>query len=227
MAQTVDEARGRMEVAKATADRTEAMLGYRELTAPFDGVITMRYVDPGAFIPAATAGGAAGNGAVVTVMDFATVRVQVPVPEVEAALVRKGQPVTVTVPGLPGKKFAGKVDRFSYALDESTKTMLVEADLPNPELELRPGMYATVAIGVERHEGVLLLPVGAVLMEKAGASVFVNDGGKAKKAPVKAGFNDGMMVEVNEGLTGNEAVIVIAGGVLPADGQAISAKEAK
>lgn len=227
MAQAVDEARGRLEIAKATADRTEAILAYRELRAPFAGVVTMRYVDPGAFIPAATAGGSAGGGAIVTIMDFATARVQVPVPEFEASLVRKGQPVTVTVPGLPGKKFAGKVDRFSYALDKASKTMLVEADLPNPQLELRPGMYATVAVGVEHHEGVLLLPAGAVLMEKAGASVFVNAGGMAKKTPVKTGFSDGAMVEVSEGLTGNETVIVIAGGVPPADGQAVSAKETK
>lgn len=226
MAQAVDEAQGRLETAKANADRAETMLAYRVLAAPFDGIVTMRYVDPGAFVPAPTSGGAAGGGALVTIMDFARVRVQVPVPEIEAALVREGQPVKVSVPGLPGRKFDGAVSRLSYALDQATKTMLVEADLANPQLELRPGMYASVSIGVERRDGALLVPAAAVVTEKAAASVFVAEEGRAKKVAVKTGFNDGAMVEVIEGLSGSEAVI-LAGGAPLADGQAVNTKEAK
>src|SRR6266480_8047266 len=105
-------------------------------------------------------------------MDFGTVRLQVAVPEAEASLVAKGQPARLTVEGLPGRTFEGKITRFSYALDEATKTMLAEIELPNPKLELRPGMYATVRIGIERKEDALLVPVEALLMEKANSSVF-------------------------------------------------------
>ena len=226
MPQTVDEARGRLEIARANLERIETLLRYSQLTAPFSGVVTMRYVDPGAFIPAATAGSTAANSAVLTLMDFSTIRAQVPVPEVEAALVRKGQPVTVSVEGLPGKTFAGHVSRLSYALDDASKTMLVEADLPNADLVLRPGMYATVKVGVERHTDVLLLPVEALLMEKASASAFVAEGGKAKKVPLKLGFNDGKNVEVISGLTGSEDVILLGKQPL-ADGQAVNPTEAK
>jgi len=224
--QSVDDAKGRFEIAKANLERTETLLRYAKLTAPFAGVVTARYVDPGAFIPAATSGSAAQNAAVVTIADFNTVRVQVPVTELEAPLVARGQPVKVTVEGLAGKTFDGSVSRFAFALDEATRTMLVEADLPNPKLELRPGMYATVKVGVEKHTDALLIPVETLVMEKANAFAFVADGGKAKKTAIKIGFNDGARVEVLDGLKGSEAVILV-GKMTLADGAAVNATEAK
>jgi membrane fusion protein, multidrug efflux system len=224
--QSVDEARGRFDIARANLERTETLLGYSKLTAPFGGIITARFVDPGAFIPAATSGSSAGNAAIVTLMDFSTVRAQVAVPEIEAALAHEGQPVKVAVDGLPGKSFTGKISRISYALDDASRTMLVEADLPNPELTLRPGMYATIQVGVEKHADALLLPVEALVMEKANAFAFVASGGKAKKIPIKIGFNDGTNVEVLSGLTGNEAVILVAKSPL-VDGAAVTVMEAK
>ena len=224
--QAVDEAQGRLDIAEANLERTETLLNYSKLTAPFSGVVTMRYVDPGAFIPAATSGSAAQTAAIVTLMDFNTVRAQVAVPEIEAALVRTGQPVRVTVEGLPGKRFDGAVSRLSYALDDATRTMLVEADLTNLDLTLRPGMYATIKIGVEKHADTLLIPIEALVMEKANAFTFVANDGKAKKTPLKIGFNDGVKVEVLSGLNGNEAVL-LAGKMTLADGAAITVTEAK
>lgn len=218
--QALDEARGRLDMAKAGLERTETLLGYAKLVAPFDGVVTARFVDPGAFIPAATSGSAAQNAEVVTIMDFDTVRAQVPVPEAEAALVRVGQPVRVSPDALPGKTFEGHVSRLAYALDAATQTMLVEADLSNPGRELRPGMYATMRLGVEKHGGVVCVPAGALLVEKSGASVFRLVDGKAKKIAVKAGFNDGVSAEIVEGVSEGEAVLVPSGAPL-ADGQEV------
>src|SRR3989449_7036182 len=194
--QTVDNAKGKLDVAKANLDRTETLLSFAKITSPFSGVITKRMVDPGAFIPAATSGSAAQNAAIVTLTDFNRVRVQVAVPELETSLIATGQPVGVTVDGLPGRNFVGKITRLSYTLDEATKTMLAEIELPNPKLELRPGMYAVVKIGIERKEDALLVPVEALVTERAGASVFTVVGAKAKKIPVKIGFNDGAYVEI-------------------------------
>src|SRR5439155_12251347 len=101
-------------------ERTETLLGFAKLTAPFSGVITKRMVDPGAFIPAATSGSAAQNAAIVTLTDFNRVRVQVAVPELETSLIATDQRVIVTADGLPGRNFAGKITRFSYTLDEAT-----------------------------------------------------------------------------------------------------------
>jgi RND family efflux transporter MFP subunit len=224
--QTVDEAKGRLEIAKANRDRTETLITYTRIVAPFSGIITKRLVDPGAFVPAATSGSAAQNAAIVTLTDFNRVRLQVAVPEIEASLIAIGQPVDLTVEALPGRRFEGSVTRFSYALDEATKTMLAEIELPNQKLELRPGMYATVRIGVERKEDVLLVPVDALVTEKAGASVFIITDNKAKKTRIQTGFNDGTSVEASGGLKGGEQVILVGKRTLN-DGQPVSISAAK
>jgi RND family efflux transporter MFP subunit len=224
--QSVDEALGRVEVAKANLERTETLLGYAKITAPFSGIVTARFVDSGAFIPAATSGNAAQTAAIVTVADFNIIRAQVAMPEVEASLVQVGQPVKVTVEALGGKSFDARVSRFTYALDDATKTMVVEADLQNADLALRPSMYAIVRVGVDKHKDAMLIPVEALVMEKANASVFVAEGSKAKKKPIQAGFNDGAKVEILKGLTGNEDVILV-GKLTLADGAPVNVVEGK
>jgi RND family efflux transporter MFP subunit len=221
-----DEAKARLQVAKANLERTETLLGYTHIVAPFAGTITMRFADAGAFVAAPSAGGTAQNAALFTLMDFSTIRAQVPVPEIEAARVRPGQPVKVTIDGLAGKVFVGQVTRLGYALDEATRTMLVEADLPNPAGELRPGMYAKARIGVERHTDTLLIPVDALVMEKTVASAFVATDGKAQKIPLTIGFNDGQQVEVIKGLDAGQAVILL-GKLTLAPGQPVKIADAK
>ena len=218
--QALDKARGAADAAQAATERTETLLGFAKISAPFAGVITMRFVDPGAFVPAATAGSTPQNAALFTLMDFSTVRLQIAVPEVDAALVKEGQPVKSSVEGLPGKKFESEVTRFSYALDEATRTMLVESDVPNADRELRPGMYATVKLGVGKHTGALLVPTDALVMEKAAGFVFKLVEGKARKTPVTLGFNDGTNVEIAKGISEGEKVIV-AGKTPLTEGQAV------
>jgi membrane fusion protein, multidrug efflux system len=222
----VDNAKGKLDVAKASLDRTETLLGFAKITAPFSGIITRRMVDPGAFIPAATSGSAAQNAAIVTLTDFNRVRIQVAVPELEASLVRTDQPVKVTVDGLPGRSFDGNVTRFSYTLDEASKTMLAEIELPNSKLELRPGMFATVKLTVEHKANALLIPADALVVEKARTSVFTLVDGKAKKVPVKVGFEDGKSVEILDGVTANSTLILIGNRVLT-DGQPVQVMEGK
>ncbi len=224
--QAVDEAAGRLDVARANLERTESLLEFSQLKAPFSGVVTARFVDPGAFIPAATAANLAGGAAVLTVMDFSTIRAQVRVPENEASLIKSGQPVRVAVEGLPGRSFEAKVSRLGFALDEATRTMLVEADLPNPSLELRPGMYAQVRLGVEEHADALRIPVGALVMEKSNAFAFAVENGVARKKALKTGFNDGTWVEILSGLSGGET-LVLPGKQALADGQALVISEAR
>ncbi len=218
--QTVDDARGKLDVAKANLERTETLLNYARITAPFSGIITKRMVDPGAFIPAATSGSTAQNAAIVTLTDLNRVRLQVAVPELESSLVANDQPVRLSVDGLPGRNFDGKITRFSYSLDDQSKTMLAEIELPNPKFELRPGMYAIVKIGIERKEDALLVPVDALLIEKSGVSLFTIADNKAKKTPVKTGFNDGINAEILSGLKSDQSVILIGKKTL-ADGQPV------
>ncbi|MDB6039872.1 MAG: putative Membrane-fusion protein of multidrug efflux transporter, partial [Verrucomicrobiales bacterium] len=119
-----------------------------------------------------------------------------------------------------------KISRYSYALDEASKTMLAESKLANPSLTLRPGMYATVQIGIERKENAQLLPTDALVLEKANAFVFLLKDGKAKKTPVKTGFNDGSNFEVLSGVGPGDSAILIGKRTLN-DGQPVKAMEAK
>lgn len=217
--QALDKARGASDVAIANLQRTQTLLDFARITAPFGGVVTMRFVDNGAFVPAATSGGAQ-NAAIFTVMNFTTIRAQAAVPELDAALVKAGQPVKVTLEALGGKTFETTVSRFAQAIDEATRTMLVEADIPNPDLALRPGMYATIKVGVDRHEGVLVVPAEALAMEKTNAFVFKLADGKAKKTAVTLGFNDGAKVEILTGAGYGEPVILV-GKATFTDGQPV------
>ncbi len=226
MPQQLDEVEGRRDIAKANLTRIEQLLSYSKITAPFGGVITTRYVDAGAFIPAATSGSTAQSAALLTLMDFNTVRLNVPVPEIEAPLVQVGQPVRIAIESLPGKTYSAKVSRYSYALDNASKTMHVEADLPNADRTLRPGMYATVKVGVEKHLDVLTMPAAALVMEKTNAFAFTANGTTAKKRPIKIGFNDGEQVEVIEGIASDETIILV-GKLTLADGAPISVQEGK
>jgi len=203
--QMVDQSRGRMEVARANLDQSETMLRYSTVTAPFAGIVTQRFVDPGALIQTGTSNGAA----IVTLMNFAKVRLQVAVPELEASRVSAGQPVSVITENIPGKGFEGKVARFTYALDVASRTMLAEVSLDNPELLLRPGMLVSAKLGIERHENAPLLPAEAIAMEKTNAFVYAVEGDHAAKRPVKLGFTDGKNAEVLEGVKPSDALILV------------------
>ena len=218
--QTVDELRGRAEVAQAKLQRTQTLLQFARITAPFAGVITARFVDPGAFIPAATTGSTPQSAALLTLMDFSRLRVQLFVPEAEVPFIRNGLAATLTVEELPRRTFHGVVTRFAHALDEATKTMLTEIELPNDAGDLRPGMYASVRLEVERKPDALLVPAEAVVVEKAGSFVFLVADGKAHKTAVHTGFNDGVSVEITDGARA-DATVVLVGKQAINDGQAV------
>jgi len=226
MPQTVDAARAKSGVAVASLQRIETLLSYAKITAPFSGVITKRWVDPGALIPAATSSSAAKSAAVVTLMDFTTVRIDIAVPDTEAPFVKKDLPVKVTVDELPGRTFQGTITRFSYALDESTKTMATEIEIANVDLALRPGMWASVEIELQKKENALLVPAEALVTEKNKNSVFVVRDSKAQKVSVNTGFDDGVNVELLKGCSPGDAVIT-AGKQSLTDGQKVQATESK
>jgi membrane fusion protein (multidrug efflux system) len=212
---TVDQARGRFEVAQAKLLESETLLGYATITAPFAGVITERHVDPGALIQAGNT-----SSAIVSLMDFSRVRLQVAVPEIEAARVAVGQPVEVVTENLQGRHFDGEVTRITYALDIRSRTMLTEAILRNSDLALRPGMLVTVRLGIEHKEQATLMPVEALVTERTSTFAYTVANGKVAKHAIRIGFDDGKNVEVVEGIKGDEAIVLAAGHKLT-DGQAV------
>ena len=219
-AQSVDAAKAKSLAAKSNLDRASTLLGFTKIFAPFSGTVTRRYVDVGAFIPAATAGSSPQTAALVTLADLNKVRLQVAVPEAEVRFVNKDTRIAFAVDALPGKNLETKVSRISFTLDEMTKTMLAEAEVENPGGDLRPGMYASVKLFVETKPDAVLLPADAVLVEKSKTSVFIVDSGKAKKLPVKTGFFEGASFEILDGVPPNTSVVLFGKQVLN-DGQPV------
>jgi membrane fusion protein (multidrug efflux system) len=226
MPQTVDAAIAKANVASAGAQRIETLLSYAKITAPFSGIITKRWVDPGALIPAATSSSSPQSAALVTLMDFSRVRIDVAIPDTEAPLVEKDLPVKVTLSELPDRTFDGAITRFAYALDESTKTMATEIEISNSDLALRPGMWTSVEIELQKKENALLVPAEALVTEKNKNFVFVVRDGKAQKIPLQTGLDDGISVEILKGCGPGDAVIT-AGKQSVTDGQKVQATESK
>jgi HlyD family secretion protein len=133
----------RVEAAAADVQRTEALLQYTKVRAPFDGVVTRRGVDAGALV-GPSAGGDAKSLFVVARVD--AVRVVVDVPGKDAARLKPGAPAVVRPDALKGQEFKGKVTRTAGALDPEKQTLRVQIDLPNPDGKLMPGMSGTVVV---------------------------------------------------------------------------------
>lgn len=146
---SLDTARGQLEVSEAELERVQALLAYARVTAPFSGTITARYVDPGAFIPVPSQS-AQASAAIVSLMDFSRVRIQTWVPESDAHRIRPGCKANFSAVALPGKQFSATITRVSYALERNARTMLAEIDMANPDEVLQPGMYLSVRLTLDQ-----------------------------------------------------------------------------
>jgi membrane fusion protein (multidrug efflux system) len=217
--QDVDIAQGKYLEAKAGVDELEAMASYTKIVAPFAGVITGRFVDPGALIKAggeqATSapdqGSAHPSGGTSPVLSLAmidTMRTYVYAPQDAVGSIRRGMPAKLTLQDLPGRSFDGVVTRYTNSLDLGTRTMLTEIDLKNPGHELYPGMYANVTLELERHRDALELPESAIGESSDGKYVMVAQDGKLRKQEVTLGINNGKSAEIVSGLGGGESVVV-------------------
>ncbi len=213
----VDVAQGQYQQAEAEVEELEARYGYTRIIAPFDGVITARYVDAGALIEAN--GHASGSSTqaeqrqrsgplpVLSIAEIDRLRVYVYVPEEETALVRQGQAATLRLREFRDRTFTGAVARFATSLDLATRTMLTEVDLDNAGRELYPGMYADVTLELERHPNALHVPATAVGNAGDAHFVFAVRDGALVKVPVATGIATGEWIEVRSGLSGDEEVV--------------------
>lgn len=223
----LDVARGKYEQAKADVDELTALVGYTRVTAPFDGVVTSREVDPGALIEAqgsAPRAGAAhaGKTPLLTIADISTVRVYLYVPEQETSAVRAGVPATLTLREFPGRVFRGTVARFTHALDLSTRTMLTEVDIPNADHALYPGMYAEATLELERRPHALVLPASAVQSDGRTSWVLTVNDETLRKVPIGVGLADDGDVEIAGGLAADAQVVAHPNASL-ADGERVRA----
>jgi multidrug efflux pump subunit AcrA (membrane-fusion protein) len=138
-------AQANVQAAAADMHRLQALLQYTKIVAPFDGVVTRRFINPGDLVQAATS--TRPTTPLFTCQKIDVVRVFADVPEASATTIRQGWPAQVRLYGPSAQTISGSVTRIASALDSATRTMRVEIDLPNPDEKLLPGMYAQVSFG--------------------------------------------------------------------------------
>lgn len=204
----IAEAQQRIRVAQADQARLKTMYQYAVITAPFTGVVTRRYANTGSLIQAGTSSQTQAMP-VVRLSQNGLLRLQLPVPESAVPVVHLKEPVEVKVPALH-RTFPGQVARFADKVDESTRTMKTEVDVPNPGLELVPGMYAEVDLITEQRKDALTVPVEAVDGSGDSARVFtVQAAGTIRIVPVRLGIENAQRIEIrsSELHLGDEVVV--------------------
>ncbi len=188
---------------QADVDRLNAIEGYKQVTAPFDGVITSRHIDIGDLV---TSGSTSSTTSLYTVAQISEIRVFVDVPQKATAGMDVGVRAAATSDEFPGRKFEGKITRTSHAIDPATRTLHVEVDLENPNLMLMPGMYLQVHFELT-HRGLLRVPASALMFRSGGPQVaVVTDDGRINFRDVSIAIDNGDFVEIGSGVSVDEKV---------------------
>lgn len=178
---------------------------YLAIRAPFDGVVTSRNLHPGALVGPAS--GASGALPIVQIEKLDRLRLTVPVPEAYIGGVREGQEVAFVVPAYPGHTFHAPIARISHEVDQRTRTMAVEVEVHNGDLQITPGSFATVTWPVQRTYNTLFVPQTAVATDLQRTFVIRVHEGKAEWVDVKTGVAVNTETEVFGELKSGDLVV--------------------
>jgi RND family efflux transporter MFP subunit len=192
-----------MDANAANVRQLEAMQSFKQIVAPFDGVVTARNTDIGALI---NAGNTAGQE-LFEVSDLHRVRIYVQVPQAFSADLRPGLKATFEMPQYPGRKFDANLVTTSNAMNATSRSMLVELQADNSDSKLLGGAYCQVEFQVPGDPNMLRIPATALMPVNGGAQVAVFDGGKAVLKAIQLGRDFGDSVEVTAGLAPQDQVI--------------------
>ncbi len=192
--------------AKANLDLMQAQLANLSILSPMNGIVTKRYVDPGTMAKDSTA--------ILTLMELDVVKMVVNVIEREVVLLKKGQPVKVSVTGFPGRGFPGRIEIITPALDPQSRTAEIQILIPNPDHILKPGMFGRVEIPLRSNPKALLIPIQALLTQDDKDFVYVYRDGKAYRRSVRKGIVKDEFVEILQGLHPQEQVVSAGHGSL-------------
>ncbi|HZB92470.1 MAG TPA: efflux RND transporter periplasmic adaptor subunit [Stellaceae bacterium] len=190
---------------EANVKQLEELQSFERVEAPFDGIVTARNVDIGALI---AAGGAAPARELFHLAAIDTLRVYVEVPESYVPSIHVGLTAAVTADEYPGQSFQGTLVRTADAIDLASRTLLVEVDVPNPTEKLLPGAYVNVHFRLPAAGHSVTIPSNTLLFRKEGLQAGVVRDGKVQLVPVKIGQDYGDIVEVIEGLTVQDQVVL-------------------
>ena len=219
--QTADNWHASMLQAQAYYQQNLAMQAYEVVRAPVDGIITARYFDPGAMIPAATApvSSMAGPGfptnttssPIVQMATLQPLRIYAYVPQPLTPLIHDGDRALVSVDEYPDQEFDGTVTRHPEALFEDSRTMLVEVDLPNRDLKLMPGMYGKVRLTTAPATGGLVAPDDALVFQDDKIYLPVVRDNRLHLAEVHLGHDNGIDVVVSGDVHDGDLVAMSVG----------------
>jgi len=220
-----ESAQAKRAVTQAERDRVATQISFAEIRAPFDGIVAARHVDAGHLINA----GSSAKEPLLVVVSADVVRVSVDVPEVDSVHIEPDAEATIRLPSLGAAgvtSVTGKVARTAWVLNQATRTLRVEIDVPNADGRLRPGMYAHARLKVAERPDAIVVPKTALLVAAGQTSVWrVDADGTLRRQVVQTGIEAGGEWEIVAGLTGDEELI----GVNPAafrEGQQIERAEA-
>ena len=214
----VEAAQASIQVNEAAVQRYTDLQGFQKITAPFQGRITARNVDPGDLVSADSPN---TTKEMFHLMRTDVLRVFVNVPQVFATGIKVGQSASVYRREDPQKQYAGKVTRTADALDPNTRTLLTEVQVPNPSNALRPGMYLQVKFTFERDIASVMIPAAALATRTGEPRVAVlNDQNQVGYRSVELGRDYGAEIEIVSGLQSGETVVVHPGDDLP-EGQVV------
>lgn len=197
-------AQANYEAQKAQVSRLEELTGFEKVVAPFDGVISQRQVDVGSLVTADVSSGTP----LFSIVRSDVLRIQIYVPQDSVFGVKDGGSAEVRVPEMPGRVFHGTVARNAKALQPGTRTLLTEVDVDNADGTLMPGLYCTVRLSIQRPQAVITVPAQAVIFNKDGLSVAVDEDGMVRLRHLDVLADDGAEVEVRAGLNPNDQIIL-------------------
>jgi RND family efflux transporter MFP subunit len=194
-----------VESRQADVDRLEQLQSYENVYAPFDGVITARDTDVGHLI---NAGAGAPSAELFDIAAINVLRIYVAVPETYSPAMHVDETAGVTVDEYPDQTFHGTLVRTDNAINPTSRTLMVEVDVDNPDGKLLPGAYAFVHFQLPGRTQSVTIPANTLLFRSEGLRVGVVRDGKTELVPIKIGRDYGDRVEVLSGLGPTDQVIV-------------------
>jgi RND family efflux transporter MFP subunit len=198
-----------VKAAQGEVDRLKALESFKNVVAPFDGVVTERNTDIGALINAGSGVGGGSGPVLFKVADVHKLRIFVQVPQRMSADIREGQKAELRLPQYPDKAFEANVATTARAINQSARTLLVELHAGNPDGVLQPGSYTEVHFSLPPDPNILSIPTSALIFRTNGLEIAVigqDDRIAVKK--ISIGRNLGSRVEVLSGLVPSDRVVV-------------------
>lgn len=192
-----------VDAAKSAYKEVSANLGYLEIRAPFDGVITARNVNLGAYVGP----GGRGSDPLFVLQDQKRLRLVVSVPENYTGGLSNKNQVTFSVGALPNQKFTAQVKRLAGALDEKLRSERLEMDVYNKDKKLLPHMYAQVDVPLPSRDSAFIVPKTAVVTSTEKVFVIRVNNKRAEWVDVKKGFQSGNQMEVYGNLKQGDSVV--------------------